>query len=163
MNKFAKGAIATGAAMVLLMGGAGSLAYWNASSSFSAGSISSGSLTITPGTGSWNNSIAKIVPGDSRTYTKTFTITAVGDNLHANVSTNIDAITNGITGATANTTFVLVDSLSAPVTPTAGVYAIAEGTYTLTATITVNFPTSATAGQNGTLNLNNVAVTVQQV
>lgn len=163
MNKLTKATIAGATGIALLLGGAGSLAYWNATTSFTAGTITAGTLEITPGAGSWDRDIAHVVPGDSLVYTKTFEITAVGDRIAAEVSTNIDSITNGITGASATTTFALEDSDSAPVTKSGGVYSIQEGVYTLTATIEVDFPSAATAGQDGVLDLNNVSVTVQQV
>ena len=46
MNKFVKGSVAAGAGMVLLLGGAGSLAYWNTSTDLGASAINAGSLDI---------------------------------------------------------------------------------------------------------------------
>ncbi|QTV79202.1 SipW-dependent-type signal peptide-containing protein [Microbacterium sp. NIBRBAC000506063] len=37
MNRFAKGAVAAGAGLVLLLGGAGSLAHWNAQDALDGG------------------------------------------------------------------------------------------------------------------------------
>jgi alternate signal-mediated exported protein len=45
MNRSTKGAIAAAAAAVLLLGGAGSLAYWTADGSVAGGDITSGHLT----------------------------------------------------------------------------------------------------------------------
>src|SRR5699024_9808162 len=45
MNKFAKGSLAAGAGLVLLLGGAGTPAYWNSEVELAGGQISSRSLT----------------------------------------------------------------------------------------------------------------------
>jgi len=47
MNKNLKGAIAVGAATILLLGGGGTLAVWNSSVNVAAGTISSGDLLLT--------------------------------------------------------------------------------------------------------------------
>src|SRR5690606_34468068 len=85
MNKLLKGSIAGAAGIVLLLGGAGTLAYWNDSANLTnAGSISSGVLNVeadAAAPGSWNNSISLIVPGDTRTFTQSLDLAATGDNL----------------------------------------------------------------------------------
>lgn len=94
MNKFTKASIATGAGIVLLLGGGGTLAYWNAEAGAGAGTINAGTLAITAGAaGTWedqNGSIDPstflVVPGDTLTFTRTFTIEATGDNLVADLS-----------------------------------------------------------------------------
>ena len=54
MNKNIKGAVAIAAGVVLLMGGAGSLAYWNDTQSVaSAAGVNAGTLSATAGTGGW--------------------------------------------------------------------------------------------------------------
>jgi alternate signal-mediated exported protein len=102
MNKLVKGAIATAAGVVLLMGGAGTFAYWNASTGITGGTIVAGQLTVsdpTPSDGVWTvqkdgTGTATVVtladfkasPGDVLTYTKNVSITATGDNLTATLS-----------------------------------------------------------------------------
>ena len=92
MNKFTKGAIATGAGIVLLLGGAGTFAYWNDSADIAAGDIESGTLSLTAGANGWEDqdgdTIADInsfliVPGDVLTFTGAYTIDATGNNLLA--------------------------------------------------------------------------------
>jgi alternate signal-mediated exported protein len=164
MNKLVKGSVATAVGIALLLGGSGSYALWSQSVNVNAGSVSSGKLTlVSAGDGAWDQSIAKIVPGDHLTYTEHFTVTAVGDNLTASLSSNIASITNSVTGSTATTTFAVVDSSSAAVTPVAGVYTLGEDTYTVTATVVVDFPSAATGGQNGTINLSSIAISLTQV
>src|SRR5699024_1312147 len=46
MNKFAKGSVAAGAGLVLLLGGAGTLAYWNDSAELANGSIHAVNLKL---------------------------------------------------------------------------------------------------------------------
>ncbi len=56
MNRSTKGAIAAAAAAVLLLGGAGSLAYWSADGEVGGDTITSGSFTLTalPTADGWN-------------------------------------------------------------------------------------------------------------
>ncbi|WFR72161.1 alternate-type signal peptide domain-containing protein [Prescottella defluvii] len=92
MNKKTKGAIAAGSAALLLAGGAGSFALWNAQADLNAGSINSGTLTLTTqGTPGWSDSHGpitdwanfKAVPGDVLTYKADVKIGATGNNLQA--------------------------------------------------------------------------------
>lgn len=104
MNKTFKGALGASAAAVLLLGGAGSLAYWTSDATVDGGSITSGTLGIvgqasgtnapsscdkwTYATGAANagKPVVLFVPGDIVTTKCTFKITATGDNLSAKVS-----------------------------------------------------------------------------
>ncbi|MBN9607378.1 MAG: alternate-type signal peptide domain-containing protein [Actinomycetales bacterium] len=117
MNKLVKASIATGAALLLLMGGAGSLAYWNSSA---VAGPASGSNTITAGTlsiaaansGTWTKSFyngsgtlvtgpsavttlssVRLVPGNRLVYTQNFTVTASGDDLYFTVASTAGAVT----------------------------------------------------------------------
>lgn len=166
MNKLVKGSIAAAAGISLLMGGAGSLALWNDSVTVSAGTVSSGTLDVASSTaGTWTPTLAKIVPGDTVVYTQTLTLTAIGDNLKATIGSNAAAITNGITGSTLTSTYVVKNSLNATVTPSGtGVYTLGGGTYTVAVTVTVAFPSSTTdqVGQNASVNLSTLAITVTQ-
>lgn len=166
MNKLIKGSIAAAVGIALLSSGAASFALWNDSATINAGTVSSGTLAITSsGTGSWSPTLAKIVPGDTVTYTRQMTVSATGDNLKATITSNIGSITNNITGSTATSTFVVKTSPGGVVvTPAAGVYTL-NGTYTIDVTITVAFSSSTTGltGQNASINLSTLAVTVAQV
>ena len=165
MNKLVKGSIAAAAGIALLMGGAGSLALWSDSVTVNAGTVSSGTLDVSTGTaGSWSPNLAKIVPGDTVVYTQTLNLSATGDNLKASISSNIGSITNNITGSTATSTFVVKDSSNVAVAPVAGVYTL-NGAYTVEVTISVAFASGTTGltGQNASVNLSTLAVTVTQV
>jgi alternate signal-mediated exported protein len=165
MNKLVKGSIATAAGIALLMGGAGSLALWNDSTDVDAGTINSGTLTIaSTGDGAWDETIAYIVPGDYLTYTETFEVVAIGDNLDAELESNIAALTSTIDGVAVTTDFTVLDGTT-PVVPVAGVYSFADGTYTVAVEITVDFDdlTAGLDGQDDTLDLSDVTITLQQV
>lgn len=102
MNKLTKASIAGAAGFALLLGGAGTLAAWNTSTSVNAGVITAGSLSLsqpaTVGDG-WMSGTTPIdinnfavSPGDTLTYTKTLKVNAVGDNLKARLAIDTTAI-----------------------------------------------------------------------
>jgi alternate signal-mediated exported protein len=184
MNKLTKGAIATAAGVILLMGGAGTLASWNSSATAGASqTISAGSLGVTAGTaGVWKNAAGttitpssyKIVPGDVLTYTQTFNLAATGDNLLFTVSATPGAIA-GATSATADTKLAAQTSSSATYTvsgsniaasTSANTYKVASnsGTSTVTITMTVQFPYAAAdnTSQLGSITLGAGAITLLQ-
>lgn len=96
MKQITKGAVAAGAAAVLLMGGAGTLAYWSATGDAEGGAITAGTLTLTSegcdadwvyaaGQAGAGTPVTLFVPGDVVTKACTFTVGATGDNLSATV------------------------------------------------------------------------------
>lgn len=117
MNKLVKGAIAGAAGIVLLMGGAGSLAYWNDSAqagpASGSNSITAGTLTITAqNAGTWtkgmynnagtqtvapaavaNLSNVRIVPGNRLVYTQVFNVVGTGDDLFFTIGSTNGAVT----------------------------------------------------------------------
>lgn len=123
MNKNMKGAIAVGAATVLLLGGGGTLAVWNATATVTGGSISSGQLAISAAsaTGDWYHFDGStdcadyaadtplvanytLVPGDDVIYcVQDLTITAQGTNLYftADISGGAFEVLDGATDITA--------------------------------------------------------------
>ena len=168
MNKLTKAAIAGAAGIALLLGGAGSLAYWNSSTTMNGASISSGSLTMSA-TGTWNNTYTKWVPGDTSTYTGTITVTAVGDNFKGDLTVDKSSLT---TGSNALTTALTIDfTVTTPPTGvtlvSAGVYKVTgPGTYTIPVTVKVTLPYGATIDnttQSLTVNLSGVVFNVKQV
>jgi alternate signal-mediated exported protein len=152
MNKLVKGAIATAAGAILLMGGAGTFAFWNSSVNLGNQTIVAGQLKVadaTPTDGTWtvqkngagaqlaiaNIANFKTSPGDVLTYTKNVQVTATGDNLTAVLSLAAGSITGTTTG-TADTTLAgyLTKTAAINLTPlptgfTAGSVA---GTYNVT-------------------------------
>jgi len=94
MHTTTKGALAAGAAAVLLLGGAGTLAFWSDDATLNGGSVTSGSLSIDPvsctsawqyasGSAANTNVVNGIVPGDAIYKVCTFTVAAVGDHITA--------------------------------------------------------------------------------
>ncbi|QSE93293.1 alternate-type signal peptide domain-containing protein [Rhodococcus pseudokoreensis] len=139
MNKQTKAALAAGAGALLLLGGAGSLAYWHDETDIGGNAeIQSGTLALddcAAGGAGWSDvspdattggPIADItqfllVPGDTLEYTCDSTITASGDNLQATLT----ADTSTISGDAA-----LIARLDKTVTATVGGAPIAANTIT---------------------------------
>ena len=139
MQKTTKGAIAAGAAAVLLLGGAGSLAYWSDSTPLDGGSLTAGDLALSDAEcDDWDTDL--IVPGDVITKECTFTISATGDNLEATLTTPstvtiTPAPAAASWAATVSATYADQDdaALSATITD-------ANDGDVVTATIVVTFP-----------------------
>lgn len=121
MNKNAKGAIAVGAATLLLLGGGGTFALWNDSANVNAGNVVSGQLELTGGTtGTWYHydefviegtdadpiTIAtyNVVPEDELVFvTDAVTLTAEGSNLYYTFGSNVDSAAAAGLGYTVTT------------------------------------------------------------
>lgn len=179
MKKTTKGALAAGAAGVLLLGGAGSLAYWSDSETVDGGAIESGELSLTQETGQscsdWTLDSAGgtttyvpgttlLVPGDVVTRSCDYTVNAQGEHLAA----TLDIDDSAITGDTE-----LAAALSVDATYTLGATPVADGAsitaanndQVLSAEIAVTFD-SATSGdvaQVQSATLNDIAVTLTQI
>jgi alternate signal-mediated exported protein len=105
MNKSTKGALAAAAAGTLLLGGAGSLAFWTSQQDVDGTSITSGHLKLNSpdcgqgwtldGGAAYDDQL--LVPGDSLTQVCTFTVDAAGEHLTA----DFDVTGGGDTGAQA--------------------------------------------------------------
>jgi alternate signal-mediated exported protein len=103
MNKFAKGSLAAGAGIVLLLGGAGTLAYWNSEVELSGGSINTGQLDLATSEVTAPDAPALWVPGDEVTYTTNLLLTAEGDNLEGEIVLDADSVDLAGEGADAIT------------------------------------------------------------
>lgn len=178
MKKSTKGALAAAAAGALLLGGAGSLAYWNDSQTVTGGSIKSGTLSLTQETGQvcsdWTLDSAGgsttyvpgttlVVPGDVITKTCDYTVNATGAHLAATLGIAASAITGdpALAGALSPTATYTLDGT--PVANGASITSANDGKV-LSATIKVTFvsTTSGTTAQGETAALNDVAVTLTQ-
>lgn len=172
MKKSTKGAIAAAAAGVLLLGGAGSLAYWTADGGVDGGAIAAGELKLTNANcdAGWTHvvdggAVTKIVPGDQITRKCTYTLLAAGDHLSATL-TAPDAVTpttytddGGDETQTGSTLSLPVDTdytLGTAVLATGNKVTSADNNKTVTAKFTVTFPygTETTINANDTQNLN---------
>ena len=155
MKRSTKGALAASAAGILLLGGAGSLAYWTADGEANGGSITAGTLTLGDGacdaawtyaTGSAGagGTVTLFVPGDVVTKQCTFAVGATGDNLAAEVgapaSVTYDSVPTGTSlSLTADTTFAISGS-PGRVLVDGDTITSADGGQTITATFEVTIP-----------------------
>jgi alternate signal-mediated exported protein len=161
MNKFVKGAVAGAAGLVLLLGGAGTLAYWNAETTVNGGSIVAGNLTLTnSGSAVWTDgtgaavdlSTFRVVPGDTLNLTQTVTLTATGNNLVGTLSLAGGGITGDLAGfLTQNATMTIVTPTQAGVSCTGATCTITAGSagvtnQNITVKVAISFPKSTTAG-----------------
>lgn len=159
MNKFVKGSVAAGAGLVLLLGGAGSLAYWSSSTDLGASTISAGALGIAATDGAWAPAIDEWVPGDESTYSTTLTLTAEGDSIEGTIVLDSDSIV--ITPAAADQFEIVLGQGAAATTTGTGTVVFDDatetftfdgpGTYTIPVQIAVVFPFQTTE-QNGSKN-----------
>jgi alternate signal-mediated exported protein len=157
MKKSTKGALAAGAAAVLLLGGAGTLAYWSDSIDLPGGSVTSGELKLenadcdddwvyAAGSASAGQTVNLFVPGDVISKKCTFDIVATGDNLSADLVVPSTATFASVSpaapsfSATVAATYEDADGDPLPATITDA----NDGT--VTATINVTFPYGT--GQN---------------
>lgn len=167
MQKSTKGALAAAAAGALLIGGAGSLAFWTDSKTVDGGTIASGSLTLSnvACASSWTHSeaganptaVSLIVPGDTITKQCTGTLTLVGEHIGATVALDPASVTD------------VVGTLGSEVTATATMTSPAAtinapGTYPVTVNIDVTFPSTVTSvtSQGGTASLDALTLTATQ-
>jgi alternate signal-mediated exported protein len=180
MNKTTKGAFAASAAAVLLLGGAGSLAYWSDAETISGGSVTAGNLSLdTPScTTGWKyaagkagagTTVTKIVPGDVITKTCTFVVKGAGDNLSATLTApQTTTAADSVAKADVDVKYTLGGTaMTSPATITP-----ADHNKVVSAVITVSFPygTDEAAGtkvnanntQDVTTSLNDIAITLVQ-
>ena len=184
MNTTTKGAVAAGAAAVLLLGGAGTLAFWSDGAAVNGGSVSSGSLGIDPvscaanwvyaaGNAQAGATVTRVVPGDTITKACTFTVGAAGDNISATptVPSTLTYTATPATGAPAPASLeltvgatYLLDGVAFG--PTDVIEADDDGK-TLTANVAVTFPfgsalVNGSDTQNLTVALDDLTVALQQ-
>jgi len=114
MKKSTKGALAAGAAAVLLTGGVGSLAYWSDSATTDGVDIATGHLDLTDGLcagwqldGGTAFTDQLLVPGDSLTQSCTYELDIAGE--HFSTADFTVTVPSDLTGAAA-----LLAELDAP-------------------------------------------------
>ncbi len=168
MKKSTKGVLASGAAAALLLGGAGTLAFWTATDDVEGGTITAGTLTLTGGdctgpeyaTGAAGagNPVTLFVPGDKITVSCDFTIGATGDNLSAtlNAPDSVEFDNELLTAAVD----VSYELNGAPLVGTTITDGVADQTLTATFAIDIDYGTAdvpfgsaapTTPGTNGNL------------
>jgi alternate signal-mediated exported protein len=158
-------AIAVGAA--LLLGGGGTLASWNASTTQNPGTVVAGDLDVVADAGVWTDrngapvtiSTYKVVPGDKLTYTQNLNVTLTGDKMAATVAATGTGAVNGFTAANVVVTDPVLMVGDTPVSnplTTSG---------TVTAAITFEFKSGTTGRSDVTksYNFGSVAFTLNQI
>ncbi|WP_369373560.1 alternate-type signal peptide domain-containing protein [Promicromonospora sp. Populi] len=171
MERLTKAALATGGAAVLLLGGAGTLAFWTDEGLATGTDLTAGTLTMTDGTcGDWTldggDAITEgIVPGDTVTADCALTLGGTGDHLalgDITVSAPTWAEVNALTGVlevdVESATLDAVE-LTLPLTEPVAVEAASD----LVVTIAATFPEdSGNDTQALTASLEDVTVQVTQ-
>ena len=178
MNKIIKGSIAGAAGIALLLGGAGTFALWNDSTSVQGGKIKAGNLALVNQTGAWTECAHRRGhrrrtarelqdrSGQPAQYTGSVDVVAEGVDLEAELkaepvehhqyrsrtpSSNLDASSNSPVVSEIDDTnvFEVVPANGATTTPVAF-------------TITVTFNPDSTTGKTGKVDLGEIGLTLQQ-
>ncbi|UVE96627.1 alternate-type signal peptide domain-containing protein [Dietzia sp. B32] len=180
MKKTTKGALAAGAAAVLLAGGAGTYAAWTASvTAPNATTIDAGHLKITQtGTGAWHWGTATgdvlttgqtIVPGDTVVYVANYALDIKGTNLTAAATltgtataTDADApvpagLADELTVTSAQTVSGGADLADLDETDTGETITVAT-----TVVFDPNITVGNQAGMDGKVSISNVGVVLKQ-
>ena len=167
MNKVVVGSLAGAAGFVLLLGGAGTFALWNDNATANLGEVTTGSLTLnSDAPGVWEAGTPRLwVPGDSSTFTESYTITGTGDDLTAVLSGNYSLVAEP--GVTALFTFVVKDkSGDLVVADTAATnsynFTPELSPYSAVATVDVSFDATGRVAQKKSIDLGTVQVSLQQ-
>jgi alternate signal-mediated exported protein len=179
MNRTTKGALAAGAAGALLLGGAGTLAYWHDNQDVGTAQIRTGSLTLgapvcadsenAQGLHGWQldngapyvPGTTRLVPGDSISKVCDLPLTLVGEHIGADLAIDDAELTSPSSPS-------LVDELHPSATFTINgdqVTSVTEaGVYTVRATVSVEFTGAAAtnASQDGDVDLDKIDITATQ-
>ncbi|GAA1480104.1 hypothetical protein GCM10009624_05440 [Gordonia sinesedis] len=174
MQKKTKGAIAAGGAVLLLAGGAGSLAYWSDSENIAGGSVTAGELSLepgpadgwydvstNPGPGALGTKIDpatfRIVPGDKLEYRSAVIVKAKGQNLRATLTSDKSAVTGDPELASKITTTMTTTGGGPQITE-----ADAGKTIKVVVTMTFDPTTPDQVAQNKAVNLSALKITLSQ-
>lgn len=167
MKKTTKGALAAGAAAVLLAGGAGTYAAWQDSETADGGSVTTGHLTVTQTeapawtwvTGGTPDAAVlpatTLVPGDTIRFEGTYTLGIVGTNLEA----ELDVSTSGNAGAFGELVWT---PDSANTQTLSGLNEEDDDGQVVTVGGTLAFPGAATGTMDQTYDLGEITVALEQ-
>lgn len=177
MKKSSKGALAAAAGAALLLGGAGSLAYWSDQATVPGGAINTGKLTLTDDTtggcaaSPWILDDAEapagavfvaasdtLVPGDVLTKKCRYVVGAAGAHLRAAVSATGGAASGALSPALSVAASFTIDSAAASSITSADDGKVLEATISLTFA-----PASGNSTQLSSAVLSDYVVTAQQV
>lgn len=182
MKKVTKATIAAAAAGVLLLGGAGTIARWQATEEINAGTVTTGQLTLTAtAEGTWEDTSAdaanptfvpttdRLVPGDTVVYSQIVTIGADGKNLKGALTVGDLASVVPVELAAHVTVTVAPKPTDPKLTVVDNVVSFAEpGNFDVPVTITVAFAegtenSTPNATMEKAVNLNALSLTLDQV
>ncbi|WP_137723401.1 alternate-type signal peptide domain-containing protein [Prescottella subtropica] len=169
MNKKTKGAIAAGAAALLLAGGASTFAAWNDTETVTGGTINSGKLQFVDGTaaGTWYDgataisdvSAYRIVPGQTLTYKASPKVLLEGNNLTATITASAGTATGDLVGLLN----IGTPTISGPgVTGTTIGTAANDKTLDVSVPVTFKADTTGLTGQGATAVLGTITLNLQQ-
>lgn len=169
MNKMTKGALATGLGVALLLGGGGTLAVWNKSVAEPAGTIASGDLELTAGTGTWTNDVGasiilstyKAVPGDELHFSQPVTVALAGDLMSASLTLTNNLATDPSVSYLQVGSATLKDANGAIVT--GPLDANSDGDYTAAVSVKFLESTSGTVGTKATNDLGSIGFKLEQI
>lgn len=168
MKKSTKGAVAAGGAAVLLMGGAGTLAYWTASDTSDGGSITAGRMTLVSnhdctawkyaaGAAGAGTTVTTFVPGDRVTTKCTYVIGANGDHLAATLSApSTLAFTTAPTGTSFTATVAATYDVNGVPIANGGTITSANDAGVLTVVFDVTLPYGTNESGTPKVNANNM-------
>ncbi|NUL49314.1 alternate-type signal peptide domain-containing protein [Cellulosimicrobium funkei] len=193
MKKITKGTIAAGAAVALLLGTGGTLAYWNSTVNVGTPStITAGNLNLTQtAVPAWSIShttgaetpvtdisSVRLVPGDTLTFSADYEIAAQGQNLAFTADVATGAITPVDEADAADTALATqleetaVFTINGESVPTASIdhSSNTEGVYPVTIDLTLDWPFGDgttpeldNPAKTGQVDLSQFAVSVTQV
>ncbi len=177
MRESTKAALAAVTGAALLLGGAGSLAYWTDTESVGGGDLNAGTLALTTdatniGCGAWQLDAAEIpgqtyltgdplVPGDVLTRVCSYTITAVGNHLRATVGVSSPSFSGagGSFGGNLGAAVSAVQVNGAAATE----FTDANNGQTLRAEVSVTWSSAETGNMGASTVLDDLTLTAEQV
>jgi len=177
MHKIVTGVVAGTAGIALLLGGAGTFALWNDSASTPAGTVSSGTLTMSANPdGVWTDitngrsdvidiTTARMVPGNTYRFHQTVDVTATGKDLTADLTYAPQSITGDAELIAASTQYLTLASADANLTPvgrTAWDVTPAAGTSVLDVSYTIGLSSDVTTGKAQSIDLSGLTFTLTQ-
>ncbi|PVE76057.1 alternate-type signal peptide domain-containing protein [Microbacterium testaceum] len=173
--------VSIAAGTALLLGGAGTYAFWSTEVALDAAPVSSGDLDLSLGDAEWtlqgvlgqaqpvgDITSVRIVPGDVLTLRQTLDVTLVGDTIEADLEASLGGTFDAGLGEYLDVQLSLagfgsmVDATTYHLVE--GDVTDQDGTQTVEATLTVTFDplTSGRNGVNSSVNLEDVVFTLTQ-
>ncbi|WP_185975730.1 alternate-type signal peptide domain-containing protein [Tessaracoccus rhinocerotis] len=156
MNKMIKGAVVAGLGVALLLGGGGTLAYWNQAVESEAGVVAAGDLNLVSQGETWTSDATgtiadiaeyRVVPGETLTFSQELEVTLVGDQMQAELTVD-GAVNQGFVDGTVDITGPeITDAAGNAIAPVLKPAADSD-TVTVTASVTFVFSAETTDRQS---------------